>query len=81
MNQGMVGTFHLLSTQHPRKHSLGSQYLVNQLAACLMTRDCYMKGHPFNCITNCARSLKEVIKATDKVSGLVAIDLLEPINT
>lgn len=47
MNQEMVGTFPLLSTQHPRKCSLGSQYLGSQLAACLMTRDCYTKSHSF----------------------------------
>lgn len=81
MNQEMVGTFPLLSTQHPRKCSLGSQYLGSQLAVCLMTRDAIRRVTLSNCIPNCARSLKEVIKATDKVSGLVAIDLLEPINT
>lgn len=47
MNQEMVGTFPLLSTQCPRKCSLGSQYLGSQLAACLMTRDCYTKSLPF----------------------------------
>lgn len=67
MNQKMVGTFPLLSTQHPRKHSLSSQYLGCQLAECIMTRDCYTKGHLFKCVTTCASSLKEVIKTTDKV--------------